>query len=53
LVAQQDAIGLRKGDAKALEVLNGWIAARKQDGFLAERFTYWFEGRSWLSLVQS
>ena len=53
LVGQQDAIGLRKGDTKTMEVLNGWIAARKQDGFLGERFHYWFEGRSWLPLVQS
>jgi polar amino acid transport system substrate-binding protein len=53
LVGQQDAIGLRKGDTKALDVLNGWIAARKQDGFLADRFHYWFEGRTWLPLVQA
>ena len=53
LVAQQDAIGVRKGDPKTLEALNGWIAARKADGFLADRFHYWFEGRTWLPLVQS
>ncbi len=53
LVGQQDAMGLRKDDPKALEVLNAWIAARKQDGFLAERFHYWFEGRTWLPLVQA
>jgi len=53
LVGQQDAIGLRKGDPKAVETLNTWIAARKADGFLPDRFHYWFEGRPWLPLVQS
>ncbi|MBN8892067.1 MAG: hypothetical protein BGP12_16945 [Rhodospirillales bacterium 70-18] len=53
LVAQKDAMALRKGDTKALGVLNDWIAARHADGFLAGRFHYWFEGRDWLSLVKS
>ena len=44
---QRDAIAVRKGDPKAITVLNEWIAARKGDGFLAERFHYWFEGRDW------
>lgn len=53
LVAQSDAMALRKGDAASIAVLNEWIAARKADGFLAGRFNHWFEGRSWLPLVQS
>ena len=50
---QRDAIAVRKGDAAALEVLNTWIAARKADGFLKDRFHYWFEGRDWLKRVQA
>ena len=52
LVAQRDAMAVRKGDPKALEVLNAWIAARKADGFLQERYSAWFEKRDWLKLVQ-
>lgn len=50
---QRDAIAVRKGDPVALEVLNKWIAARKEDGFLKDRFHYWFEGRDWLKRVQA
>jgi polar amino acid transport system substrate-binding protein len=53
LVAQRDAMAIRKGEPAAVAVLNEWIAARKADGFLAERFHYWFEQRTWLPLVQS
>lgn len=53
IVPQRDAIAVRKGDAEALKVLNEWIAARKADGFLADRFHYWFEGRDWLKQTQA
>jgi polar amino acid transport system substrate-binding protein len=52
-VAQRDAIAIRKGDAASIAVLNEWIAARKADGFLADRFKYWFEGREWLKQTQA
>jgi polar amino acid transport system substrate-binding protein len=52
IVAQRDAMAIRKGEPATTEALNNWIAARKNDGFLAERFHYWFEDRSWLSQVQ-
>ncbi len=48
---QQDAMAVRKGDAKTLAVLNEWIAARKADGWLRERFAAWFESRDWRPLV--
>jgi polar amino acid transport system substrate-binding protein len=50
---QRDAMAIRKDDPAALKVLNDWIAARKADGFLQERFHFWFEQRSWLPQVQS
>ena len=53
VVGQRDAMALRKGDTKSVAALNEWIAARKADGFLAERFSYWFEKRDWRALVQS
>jgi polar amino acid transport system substrate-binding protein len=51
LAAQKDAMALRKGDTKTIAVFNEWIAARKADGFLQERFHHWFEQRDWLKLV--
>ena len=53
VVGQRDAMAIRKGDTKSMAALNEWIAARKADGFLAERFSYWFEKRDWRALVQS
>jgi polar amino acid transport system substrate-binding protein len=50
-IEQRDAMALRKGDAKSVQVINDWIAARKADGWLPERFHYWFETREWLPLV--
>jgi len=52
LAAQKDAMALRKGDTKTVAVFNEWIAARKADGFLQDRFHAWFENRDWLKLVQ-
>lgn len=52
LVAQRDAMAVRKGDEKSVKVLNEWIAARKADGFLQARFSAWFENRDWLKQVQ-
>ena len=53
LVSQRDAMAVRKGDPKSVAALNEWIAARKGDGFLQDRFNAWFEKRDWLKLVQS
>ena len=50
-VDQQDAMAVRKGDTATLDALNGWIAARKADGWLAERFAYWFKSRDWRGLT--
>ncbi len=53
LIPQRDGMAIRKGEPATLAALNEWIAARKADGFLAERFHFWFEQRSWLTQVQS
>lgn len=53
LTAQRDGMAIRKGEPATTAALNAWIAARKADGFLAERFHFWFEQRSWLAQVQS
>lgn len=51
LAEQQDAMAVRKGDTKTAAVLNDWIAARKADGFLLDRYSYWFKSRTWKPLV--
>ncbi|MBM4073595.1 MAG: transporter substrate-binding domain-containing protein [Planctomycetes bacterium] len=50
-VKQADAMAVRKGDPDALAYLNNWITLRQQDGWLKERFDYWFGGRPWLDQV--
>jgi polar amino acid transport system substrate-binding protein len=50
-VKQADAMAVRKGDPDSLALLNNWILLRQQDGWLKERFDYWFTGRPWLDQV--
>lgn len=38
---------IRKGDPDFLNLLNGWIATRKADGWLQERHDYWFNTMEW------
>ncbi len=42
-----NAIAVRLGDRDLLIYLNKWILARKQDGWLTERFRYWFRSTEW------
>jgi polar amino acid transport system substrate-binding protein len=48
---QQEAMALRKNDAKSLAALNDWVKARHADGFLKGRRAYWFESRDWADRV--
>ena len=43
--------GVRKGDLDTLNFFNGWIAVRQADGWLAQRYQYWFETREWAAQV--
>lgn len=52
VAGQRDAMAVRKGDPTTIAALNEWIAARRADGFLQERFSAWFEKRDWLTRVQ-
>ncbi len=40
-------IALAKGDVDFLNFLNNWIRVRQADGWLQERYTYWFTTRDW------
>lgn len=43
---------LRKGDADFLNFLNNWIRVRNADGWLQERYDYWFTTQDWKSQVE-
>ncbi len=40
-------IALGKGDVDFLNFLNNWIRVRQADGFLQERYAYWFTTQDW------
>ena len=42
---------VRKGDPDFLIYLNNWIRLHENDGFLKERFAYWFGGRPWENML--
>lgn len=47
LARTADAFAVRKGDADLLNTLNGWIEARKRDGFLDRTNSYWLSTLDW------
>jgi polar amino acid transport system substrate-binding protein len=46
-----EAFALRKGDADAINYFNSWILLNVANGFLQERWEYWFIGRDWADQV--
>jgi polar amino acid transport system substrate-binding protein len=50
----QEPIGfaIRKGDVDFLNFLNNWIRVRTADGWLQERFAYWFTTREWQDRIE-
>lgn len=50
----QEPIGfaIRKGDPDFLNFLNNWILVRQSDGWLQERYDYWFTTQDWMPLIQ-
>lgn len=46
-----EAMAIRKGDPQTREALDAWIRSRTDDGWLRERFDYWFKGRAWKGLI--
>lgn len=47
LAKTASAFAIRKGDADMLNLLNGWIEARRSDGFLARTSRYWLTTLDW------
>jgi polar amino acid transport system substrate-binding protein len=42
-----EAFAVRKGDPDALNYFNNWILLNEANGFLEERWQYWFTTRDW------
>ncbi|HKL25503.1 MAG TPA: transporter substrate-binding domain-containing protein [Desulfuromonadales bacterium] len=43
---------IRKGDPDFLNFLNNWILVRQADGWLQERFDYWFTTQDWKPRIE-
>lgn len=43
---------IRKGDPDFLNYLNNWIMVRSLDGWLLERYRYWFTTQDWKAQVE-
>lgn len=52
LARTADAFAVRKGDADLLNALNGWVEARKRDGFLTRTNTYWLATLDWMERLK-
>jgi len=49
--ATGESFGLRKGDPDALNFFNNWINMYTLNGWLKERYDYWFRGNDWADQV--
>ena len=47
------AIAMRRSDGDALNYLDSWVRHYRVNGWLAERWHYWFETREWEGLAAS
>jgi polar amino acid transport system substrate-binding protein len=52
LARTADAMALRKGDVNLLNFLNGWISARRRDGFLDSTNAYWLTRVDWMERLK-
>jgi len=43
---------IRKGDVDFLNYLNNWILVKESDGWLQERYRYWFTTNDWKKMVE-
>ena len=44
-------IAIAQGDQVYLNYLNNWVRENNINGYLKERYSYWFEGRPWKNLI--
>ncbi|MCD6582274.1 MAG: transporter substrate-binding domain-containing protein [Desulfuromusa sp.] len=43
---------IQKGDADFLNFLNNWVLVKQSDGWLQERYDFWFTTQDWKSQIQ-
>lgn len=48
-----EAFAIRKGDQATLDAFNAWIKTNTDNGWLQQKFDYWFKGREWKNQVAS
>ena len=46
-----ESFAIRKGDPDFMAFLNNWIINRREEGWLEERYDYWFGGRDWADQI--
>ena len=51
LTEGNEAFGIRKGDPDGLNVFSNWIMVNTSNGWLQERWTYWFTTMDWADQV--
>jgi polar amino acid transport system substrate-binding protein len=52
LMKEPICMGIRKGDVDTLNFLNNWIEGVRNEGWIEERYQYWFGSTQWQSMVQ-
>lgn len=52
LMDEPICFGVRKGDPDTLNFFNNWISIVRANGWLEDRYNYWFLSRDWKDLVQ-
>ena len=51
LTEGNESFGIRKGDPDAMNVFSNWIMVNTSNGWLQERWTYWFATMDWSDQV--
>jgi polar amino acid transport system substrate-binding protein len=52
ITQEPNGFAVRKGDIDALNYFNSWIRVVRAEGWIDERYHYWFETREWEDQVQ-
>ena len=47
LLAQSEALAVKKGEQEWLNFLNSWVTARQTDRWLPTTRDYWFDSMTW------
>jgi polar amino acid transport system substrate-binding protein len=40
-------IGVRKGDADTINLINNWIEINRNNGWIQSKYAYWFKSKAW------